>query len=43
MRFNCAPVLLLAALTSLAARADDTLRDFVPQLLGAEYTLIDQH
>src|SRR5579875_2106466 len=32
----------LAALTAVTARADDA-RLFVPQLLGAQYTFVDQH
>jgi hypothetical protein len=30
-------------LAPLAARADDAPAPFVPQLLGAQYTFVDQH
>ena len=45
MRFRCIPfiALLLAALPCFAHADDAAPRLFVPQLLGAQYTFIDQH
>ncbi|MES2405568.1 MAG: carbohydrate porin [Pseudomonadota bacterium] len=44
MRFRCLlAVLPLLVVLPCIARADDAPRDFVPQLLSAQYTFIDQH
>ena len=42
LRFTRAAMMVACGLATLAAYADDSA-DFVPQLLGTQYTLIDQH
>ncbi|MGH8184092.1 MAG: carbohydrate porin [Rhodanobacteraceae bacterium] len=43
MRFSLFAAALLAASIPCCARAAEAARDFVPQLLGVQYTFIDQH
>ena len=43
MHLRCITLTVLVAALPCVARADEAPREFVPQLLGAQYTFVDQH